>query len=134
MSARVVLRIKSGAIPPKPYVFVGPMRCFIGRSSDCPLQIPAMEVSRHHCLLEVDPPGVRVRDLCSRNGTYVNGVPIGRRDASQEPELAEREPLPAIDLRPGDQLQVGATIFEIDVIVAEPECMVPVVGGEVVMS
>jgi eukaryotic-like serine/threonine-protein kinase len=131
---RVVLRMKSGAIPLRPYVFVGPMLCVIGRNSDCYLQIPEMEVSRHHCLLEVDPPGARVRDLGSGNGTYVNGVLIGRRDASQRPQLAEREPLPAIELLPGDQLQVGGTIFEIDVIVAEPECLVPVVGGEVVMS
>ena len=86
MSARVVLNMKSGPILPRPYLFAGPMRCIIGRSSDCPLQVPAMEVSRHHCVLEVDPPTVRVRDLGSRNGTRVDGEMIvgSRRFAAGE--------------------------------------------------
>ena len=42
------------------------------------------DVSRHHCLLHIDPPAVWVRDLGSRNGTRVNGTQIGHptgRDA-----------------------------------------------------
>ena len=46
---------------------------FIGRDSGCELQLPEPGVSGKHARLEVEPHGVRVTDLESRNGTRVNG-------------------------------------------------------------
>jgi serine/threonine-protein kinase len=47
----------------------------VGRASDCLIRLPSdLEyciVSRHHCLLDIAPPEVRVRDLGSLNGTFV---------------------------------------------------------------
>jgi pSer/pThr/pTyr-binding forkhead associated (FHA) protein len=67
-------------------------------------------------LLEIEPPSVRIRDLGSRNGTYVNGVLIGRRDPELQSEPVPVDDLPAYDVRAGDQLQVGATVFDIDIV------------------
>lgn len=48
----------------------------IGRSVDNDLQIPDASVSGWHCELSVAEEGVRVRDLDSTNGTWLNGTPV----------------------------------------------------------
>jgi pSer/pThr/pTyr-binding forkhead associated (FHA) protein len=116
MVSRVILRVRSGALPPRAYAFVGRTRCVIGRGSDCGLQVPASEVSRHHCLLEIDAPHVHIRDLGSRNGTFVNGVSIGRRDPWTNPDAVPVDALPGFALQPGDQLQVGMTVFDVEIV------------------
>src|SRR5262245_17677589 len=55
----------------------------LGRGTECharlPDESPYQDVSRRHCLLRVNPSGVWVLDLHSRNGTFVNGQPVGQR-------------------------------------------------------
>jgi hypothetical protein len=46
-----------------------------GRESGCDLLIENFQVSRRHCLLEVTESGVKVKDLDSTNGTFINGAP-----------------------------------------------------------
>src|SRR5262249_19477386 len=70
-------------------------------------------VSRHHCLLDIDPPDVRVQDLGSRNGTYINGRRIGRRSASQAADDAEGGP-PYLVTK-GDVIRVGHTTLRVGV-------------------
>ena len=48
----------------------------IGRRHDCDLRIPLMSVSRRHCQLNRDEGILKIRDLGSRNGTYLNGKRI----------------------------------------------------------
>ena len=50
----------------------------IGRAHDADLQLIDDRVSREHCTLEVTPEGVRLRDLNSRNGTWLNGKRVSR--------------------------------------------------------
>jgi len=45
----------------------------IGRRRNCDLRIPLTSVSRKHCQLNHDDGLWRIRDLGSRNGTYLNG-------------------------------------------------------------
>lgn len=45
----------------------------IGRERDCHFRPKSASVSHHHCVLKTDSFSVRIRDLGSRNGTYVNG-------------------------------------------------------------
>ena len=45
----------------------------IGREEDCHLRPNSDLVSRHHCVFLVDEYGVRLRDLGSTNGTFING-------------------------------------------------------------
>jgi len=51
-------------------------KLLIGRADECDVRPLGEEVSRRHCLLEADGDGLAVKDLGSRNGTYVNGVRI----------------------------------------------------------
>jgi pSer/pThr/pTyr-binding forkhead associated (FHA) protein len=48
-------------------------KLLIGREQDCHLMLESGLVSRHHCVLMLDEYTLRVRDLGSKNGTYVNG-------------------------------------------------------------
>ena len=48
----------------------------VGRRHDCDLCIPLMVVSRRHCNLSQNNESLKVRDLDSRGGTFVNGKRI----------------------------------------------------------
>jgi predicted component of type VI protein secretion system len=72
-------------------------RFLIGRGSDCHLRPTSELVSRHHCAILVSDSEVRVCDLKSTNGTFVNG----RRISSE------------VVLRNGDTLQVGPLAFRV---------------------
>jgi pSer/pThr/pTyr-binding forkhead associated (FHA) protein len=73
----------------------------IGRAHDCNLQLPSGFVSRHHCELIVDESeqAIRLRDLGSRNGTFVNDT------------IVDEE----CELKDGDKLTVGCIPFEIHI-------------------
>lgn len=45
----------------------------IGRSSECDIVLPKRQISRRHAQIEQDDDGYLLRDLGSKNGTYVNG-------------------------------------------------------------
>ncbi|MGI9455015.1 MAG: FHA domain-containing protein [Aeoliella sp.] len=51
-------------------------RFVIGRSSECTLRVGSESISRRHCALIRSSEGILVRDLGSRNGTFVNGKQI----------------------------------------------------------
>ncbi len=48
----------------------------VGRGEDCHLRPSHELISRHHCVFSTDEFGVRLRDLGSTNGTYVNDVRV----------------------------------------------------------
>jgi pSer/pThr/pTyr-binding forkhead associated (FHA) protein len=50
----------------------------IGRSPDSDVLIPDIQVSRQHCEIEQTREGWVVRDMDSRNGTYVGGMSVGQ--------------------------------------------------------
>jgi predicted component of type VI protein secretion system len=52
-------------------------KLLIGREVDCHLRPDSSLVSRHHAALLLDDFTLRVRDLGSRNGTFVNDHRIG---------------------------------------------------------
>ncbi|GAA4213115.1 protein kinase domain-containing protein [Actinocatenispora rupis] len=117
MSATVRLTLVEGRLTTREYVFDERGTCILGRAADCRPRLPDDEhhrtVSRHHCLLDVNPPDVRIRDFGSLNGTYVNGRAIGRRAAGVAPD--EAEPSPEYDLVDGDLIRLGRTVFRVDV-------------------
>jgi pSer/pThr/pTyr-binding forkhead associated (FHA) protein len=53
-------------------VTVTASRLLIGRSSECDLRLLCPKVSRRHAELVISEGYVAVRDLNSRNGTFVN--------------------------------------------------------------
>jgi hypothetical protein len=93
--------------------------CILGRADDCEPRIPDDEahhtVSRHHCLLDINPPDVRIRDFGSRNGTYVNGKKIGQREPGQTPEEALTGHYPEHDLSDDDEIRLGPVTIRIGV-------------------
>ena len=57
---------------------VGPGGVRLGRSSSNDVHIPDEELSRNHCLFEQSgEAGIRITDLASANGTFVNGEQLG---------------------------------------------------------
>jgi pSer/pThr/pTyr-binding forkhead associated (FHA) protein len=120
MSAEVRLTITHGLSEGKVFVFRERSRGAIGRANDCLLCLPNgfahMDVSRHHCLLEVEPPLIRVRDLGSRNGTYVNGEKIGQRERGLGPEEVLAFDMPLRALHEGDEVGVGCTRFRVSIV------------------
>ena len=81
MPSKVTLKVIQGSLDKDSYVFDDTTTCIIGRATDCSPRIPDNEahqiISRHHCLLDINPPDIRVRDFGSLNGTFVNGKKIG---------------------------------------------------------
>jgi pSer/pThr/pTyr-binding forkhead associated (FHA) protein len=66
----------------------------IGRDQSNDICLPEQSVSRSHARIVVQPDGVWVEDLGSRNGTFVNGQRITAPTR----------------LQPGDTLQIGTTV------------------------
>lgn len=116
---KVTLTITEGTLAGQEFVFTERTVCIIGRAKDCHLLLPNDEnhktVSRYHCLLDIDPPAIRIRDLGSLHGTYVNGQIIGRRNPNQSPEEGMQLNFAGHDLYSGDEIQLGKTVFRVTV-------------------
>jgi serine/threonine protein kinase len=115
MPGRVTLKVTAGPLAGRTFAYDRHDTFLFGRSPDCHAELAAADTtaSRHHFLLEVNPPQARLRDLGSLNGTHVNGVKHGGRGRQESPEDAARRELPEVDLRDGDHIRVGATVFEV---------------------
>ena len=71
----------------------------VGREEDCHLRPNSDLVSRHHCVFTVDDFSVRLRDLGSTNGTFVNGERLKG----------------AVILKAGDRVLIGKLDFEVQI-------------------
>ena len=69
----------------------------IGREEDCHLRPNSELVSRHHCVIAKDEYALRLRDLGSTNGTFVNGERLKG----------------GVVLNAGDRVSVGQLEFEV---------------------
>ncbi|MFI5715588.1 protein kinase [Nocardia sp. NPDC051750] len=119
MPATVTLRVVRGRLEPGEYEFDTRTTCVLGRAGDCSPRLPDDErhntVSRHHCLLDINPPAIRIRDFGSLNGTFVNGRKIGQRAAHQTPREGAAAPVPEYDLADGDEIRLGDTVFRVHI-------------------
>ena len=100
----------------------------LGRAQDCDIVLPERQISRYHARIEQDDSGYLLRDLGSKNGTYVNGEavrgqPYRLRDGD-EIELAAvlqmgfvageaTLPLAEAGVQRRDQLQVNASARQV---------------------
>ncbi|MBI1309862.1 FHA domain-containing protein [bacterium] len=93
---QALLKVKGGKQDGK-LIPLDTKKFLIGREQDCHLRPGSESVSRHHCVINVDEFSVRIRDLGSSNGTWLNGTRIiGVQEA-----------------QPGDLLKVGSLEFEL---------------------
>lgn len=73
-----------------------------------------MEISRHHCLVEINPPLARIRNFGSLNGTFLNDERIGALTTSQKP--GEFSPdSPQRDLAHGDKIRLANVVIQVDI-------------------
>ena len=70
----------------------------IGRGKECTFRIPLVDVSRKHCELTLGEGELRVRDLASSNGTFVNDRRINETT-----------------LHAGDDLAIGPVKFTVQI-------------------
>jgi transcriptional regulator with GAF, ATPase, and Fis domain len=75
-------------------VTLGPVPVILGRLPESGVQLRDLAVSRQHCAIALDGGRCVLRDLDSRHGTFVNGVPIRERV-----------------LVSGDLINVGSSLF-----------------------
>jgi pSer/pThr/pTyr-binding forkhead associated (FHA) protein len=119
MAAKVTLRVRGGSLDGREYTFDEPARCVIGRADGCAVRLHSSweseMVSRRHCELDVAPSHVRVRDLGSRNGTYLNGRLIGQRARGESPDDFTEVDCSSHELADGDELAVGPVTFRVRV-------------------
>jgi pSer/pThr/pTyr-binding forkhead associated (FHA) protein len=91
--------------------------CIVGRDPECGLRLPNdtahQLISRYHCLLDINPPDLTIRDFGSLNGTFVNGTKIGQRPEGQSRDAAIQATYPERPIRHGDRIELGKTIFEV---------------------
>lgn len=69
-----------------------------GRGRGCKVRIPCAEVSRRHALLTASDGIVTIEDLKSKNGTWLNEMPVSGRQP----------------VRPGDRLRIGPFTFVVE--------------------
>lgn len=69
----------------------------IGRSQDADIAVADEKVSRLHCGLRFMEGDFIVKNLGSRNGTYLNGSQVD-----------------VATIEPGDRIRVGSTVFKIE--------------------
>jgi hypothetical protein len=74
-SSSVEIQVATLVSPTRTLVL--PARCLVGRSRDCDLVVRARDVSSRHAMLEHDGADWVLRDLGSRNGTWLDGERFG---------------------------------------------------------
>lgn len=92
----VKLRVMQGAQAGRE-VIIPVAEFVIGRGEECHLRPRSDAISRRHCVIVVNDKQVVLRDLGSKNGSYVNGQRVEGSCVVQ----------------PGDQLQIGPLQFEL---------------------
>jgi pSer/pThr/pTyr-binding forkhead associated (FHA) protein len=116
MRNRVRLEIIGGPLKGKKFDFAEHDTFIFGRASDCHAHLPDDTfVSRHHFILEVNPPLARLRDLGSLNATHVNNRKCGGRNEGETPEEGAKRKYPEVDLNHGDRIRVGDTIMAVTI-------------------
>ncbi len=69
-------------------------RTVLGRGDDATIRLVDVLASRNHCEIVRDAAGFRLRDLTSKNGTALNGLPVEEKVLEQ-----------------GDEIRIGETVF-----------------------
>ena len=116
MPGKVKLEIIEGPMLGKQFVFGEHDTFLFGRMPECGVCLPYDDmVSRHHFIIEVNPPDARIRDLGSLNGTYVNGAKYGSRRKGETPEEGAKRMYPEVDLKDEDKIEVGQTVLKVSI-------------------
>jgi pSer/pThr/pTyr-binding forkhead associated (FHA) protein len=117
MKANITLTVTDGALRGTQFPLEDRDAFLIGRGYDCDVRIPCDEefqtVSRHHCLLGVAANSVWLRDLGSRNGTFLNGKQIGKPEFWALPDEPLIRSCADHELKNGDEFMLGSVVFRV---------------------
>jgi FHA domain len=95
---KVKLEVVEGPMKGQKFTFEDRDSCIVGRQEECGIKLPSdddhITISRYHCLLDINPPDIRIRDFGSMNGTFVNGKKIGQREKGVRAEEARQQAFP----------------------------------------
>jgi len=117
MSIQIILTGLAGREAGREFIVSDHTPCTIGRSRRCTLRLPDdPTVSRQHCVLESTGSAVLVRDLGSKNGTYLNGENIGQREPSADDSDDTLVSNPPRVVRSGDYLSIGHNAFLVEIV------------------
>jgi DNA-binding winged helix-turn-helix (wHTH) protein len=92
-SAAPILVVQEGQLAGKRWPLNKPVLT-IGRGEECDIVLPDRQVSRSHVRVLHDAQGYALEDLGSKNGTYVNGLPVAG----------------TVRLQDGDEIQVALSV------------------------
>ena len=119
MPDTVTLRFTGDLLKGRLLTFKRRTECLFGRGLDCAPRFPDQDayqtISRRHCAITIDPPRVRIRDLGSLNGTWVNGRSIGRRHKDEPPGSSSSVGTEVHDLKDGDEIRIGEVVMTVAV-------------------
>ncbi len=103
MEHRTLLKMKTG-VEPRLLAVRGPLKghvillpqgeYWVGRQATNDLQLEDNAVSRRHCLFIRSGEDCTLKDLDSRNGTFITGTPVTEQH-----------------LEPGDEIRIGGSVF-----------------------
>ena len=117
MAATIRLTVLTGPHKGTRFCTRGLNACLVGRSAECHLRFCGetrdLAISRFHCQLLLESPVVRIQDMDSSNGTYINGQKVGE---GPEPEATAGE------ARDGDIITIGDTSMMVNVL----DCLMPI--------
>ncbi|NJN75979.1 MAG: protein kinase [Synechococcaceae cyanobacterium RL_1_2] len=117
MTIKISLQFLNSSLRDQTYTYDERTMVLIGRNDDCDIKLPKIEefsqISRHHCLLNINPPEIRIRDLGSKNGTYINDQKIGQRPKYLTPEEAKKLPYVETELRDNDTIRIDNLLIQV---------------------
>lgn len=122
MKEKITIEIIKGEGAGQKFEYEDAERIFVGRQADCGIVLPEKTVSRYHCLLDINPPTVKLQDFGSLNGTFLNDVKIGQREREKSWEEASHDAHKEYELHDGDVIGIGKKC-KLKCIVEEPDIM-----------
>ena len=94
----VIRQAVAGGAPVTERIIITSPRISIGRASDCDIRLDDEFASSRHAAIQHSNGALSVEDLGSKNGTFVNDLPIRSRT----------------DLKSGDEIHIGQTIVRVE--------------------
>lgn len=137
MPTRLKLKIIKGDKRGACFDFAQDDNYLIGRNPDCHVSLADDHfASRHNSVLRLKPTYISIRDLNSRNGTYVNGQKYGGRNGEGLTTTFCLSKHPEVILNDGDHIRIGRTLFEVKILTRLHcrDCDVEVSGADFYMS
>src|SRR4029450_9940626 len=107
---QVNLKVLAGPYRDRVFCFTQPDTFLIGRSNEAHLCLTDDRFfSRHHCLLEINPPHCFLRDLGSTNGTFVNGARVSEAYLQSGAEIQGGETVLLVEVDTAESARGGTT-------------------------